>query len=82
MVGRQTGAAGKPPADHRAGRRDRVCFFNHFARGSGTTTPRQRAVVICGAESRDEAAAAARERFAEIEGVADWHLHATTIDRD
>jgi hypothetical protein len=58
----------------------RVCFLNHFARGGKTLTVCQREIVIRRAKSRERAIAAAKKRFARLEGIADWHIHAHTIE--
>ncbi len=40
----------------------------------------QRSIVVPSAESREAAIEAAKQRFAELEGVPDWTLHATFIE--
>jgi hypothetical protein len=58
----------------------RVCFLNHFARGGRSLTVCQREIVIRRAKSRERAIEAAKKRFARLEGIADWHIHAHTIE--
>ncbi len=58
----------------------RVCFLNQFARGPKTITACQRSVMIRSAKTREDAIEQAKRRFAELEGVPDWHLHATMIE--
>ena len=58
----------------------RVCFLNQFARGPRTITACQRAIVIRSAKTCEDAIEQAKKRFAELEGVPDWHLHATMIE--
>ena len=70
---------GSSPADSGAGRSYRVCFMNRFARGRNTITACQRSIVIPCAESREAAIEAAKQRFAELEGVP-WNLHASFIE--
>jgi hypothetical protein len=72
--------AATPPVPDDAGRDYRVCFFNRFARGRQTVTACQRTIVVRGAESREAAVEAAKQQFAEIEGIPDWHIHASMIE--
>jgi hypothetical protein len=58
----------------------RVCFLNQFARGPKVITACQRAIVIRSAKTREDAVEQAKKRFTELEGVPDWHLHATMIE--
>jgi hypothetical protein len=68
------------PDDRNAGRNYRVCFLNHFARGSRTFTACQRSIVIPVADSAEQALEIAKQRFAELEGIRDWRIHAVTIE--
>jgi len=63
-----------------AGRSYRVCFMNRFTYGDNTTTACQRTIVIPSAPSREAAIEAAKQRFAELEGIRDWHIHASFIE--
>jgi hypothetical protein len=58
----------------------RVCFLNRFARGAETITACQRSIVIPSATTREDAVEEAKRRFAELEGVSKWHLHAAIIE--
>jgi len=58
----------------------RVCFLNEFPRGPKNITACQRSIVIHSAKTRERAVEAAKKRFARLEGVPDWHLHATMIE--
>jgi hypothetical protein len=71
---------GSPPADRRVGRSYRVCFMNRFARGRNTITVCQRNIVIPSAESCEAAIEVAKQRFAELEGIPNWQIHASFIE--
>jgi hypothetical protein len=71
---------GSSPAENRAGRGYRVCFLNRFARGRNTVTACQRSIVIPFTESREAAIEAAKQRFAELEGISNWQIHASFIE--
>ena len=60
----------------------RVCFLNEFARGNTIVRPCQRTIIIRSARSRERAVAAAKERFARLEGIRDWRIHAKIIEVD
>jgi hypothetical protein len=68
------------PSDNREDRWYRVCFMNRFARGRNTITACQRSIVIPSAASREAAIEVAKQRFAELEGVPNWQLHASFIE--
>lgn len=70
---------GSSPADNSVGRCYRVCFMNRFARGRNTITACQRSIVISSAESRKVAIEVAKQRFAELEGIPNWQIHASFI---
>jgi hypothetical protein len=80
LVHLQNTLDGSSHADGDAGRSYRVCFMNRFARGSNTTTACQRTVVIPSAASREAAIDAAKQRFAALEGIRDWQIHASFIE--
>jgi hypothetical protein len=73
---------GSLPAEDRAGRCYRVCFMNQFARGRNTITVCQRSIVIPSAESREAAIEVAKQRFAELEGIPHWQIHASFIEAE
>jgi hypothetical protein len=58
----------------------RICFLNQFACGAKTITGCQRSIVIRSAKTREDAIEKAKKRFAELEGVPDWRLHAQTVE--
>ena len=58
----------------------RVGFFNEFARGARLHKVCQRSIVIRCASSAEEAAEAAKRRFAQLEGIRDWRIHAAMIE--
>jgi hypothetical protein len=70
----------RPLAQGGGNRVFRVCFLNHLARADKTFTACQRSIVIPEANSREAAIEAAKKRFAEIEGIPSWRLHADTIE--
>ena len=68
------------PSDHREGRWYRVCFMNRFARGRNTITACQRSIVISSVESCAAAIEVAKQRFAKLEGIPNWQIHASFIE--
>ena len=58
----------------------RVSFINEIARNDKVFRCVQRSIVIRSAHSRTRAIEAAKKRFARLEGVRDWKLHAGTIE--
>jgi hypothetical protein len=67
-------------SDNREGRCYRVCFLNRFARGRNTITVCQRSIVIPSAISREAAIEAAKQHFAELEGIPNWQIHASLVE--
>ena len=67
-----------PPVAQESG--FRICFLNQFPRGAKTITACQRSIVIRSAKTREDAVEEAKKRFAELEGVPDWRLHAQMIE--
>ena len=67
----------KPPG---LASRYRVDFFNTFARGPTSRRVCQRSIVVDAACCAEEAREIAKARFAELEGVRDWHIHAAEIE--
>jgi hypothetical protein len=57
----------------------RVHFLNAFARGSDVVHACQRTLTIRSARSPERAIEAAKKRFARIEGIPDWRVHAQII---
>jgi hypothetical protein len=60
--------------------RYRVNFFNTFARGRRTYKVCRRSILVPRACCAEEALDIAKARFAEYEGVTDWHIHAAGIE--
>ena len=68
----------------------RVCFINEIPRGNINEIPRgnklfrccQRSIVIRSARSPERAIEAAKKRFARIEGIPDWQIHAGLIEME
>jgi hypothetical protein len=58
----------------------RVDFLNQFARNEKTLKVCQRSIVVGAAESAEVAVEIAKARFAELEGIADWRIHAAAIE--
>ena len=58
----------------------RIRFMNEFARNHRLLRVCQRTIVIRSAESPDEAIEAAKSRFAGLEGIRDWRIHASMIE--
>jgi hypothetical protein len=58
----------------------RVCFMNQFARNRTVYRICQRAVVIRCAHTHARAVEAAKKRFARLERIRDWRIHASEIE--
>jgi hypothetical protein len=58
----------------------RVDFFNTFARNEKTYKVCQRSIVVASACCAEEARRIAQARFAELEGVPHWSIHAAEIE--
>jgi hypothetical protein len=58
----------------------RVDFLNEFARGDRVHKVCQRSIFVGAAESPESARAAAIKRFAELENIPDWRIHAAIIE--
>jgi hypothetical protein len=58
----------------------RVCFLNEIPRGDKLFRCCQRAIVIRSARTPERAVAAAKKRFAKLEGIRDWSIHASLIE--
>jgi hypothetical protein len=58
----------------------RVCFMNQFARNRTVYRICQRAVVIRCTHTRARAIEAAKKRFARLERIRDWRIHASEIE--
>jgi hypothetical protein len=60
----------------------RICFINEIARGNKLFRCCQRSIVIRSARSPQRAVEAAKKRFARIEGIHDWNIHAGMIEME
>jgi hypothetical protein len=58
----------------------RVCFINQIPRGPELFRCCQRSLVIRRARSPERAVEAAKKRFARLEGICDWKIHAEIIE--
>lgn len=58
----------------------RVCFFNEIPRNERLFRCCQRSIVIRAARTPERAIEAAKKRFARLEGIRDWKIHAHLID--
>jgi len=58
----------------------RVHFKNRFARDGQVFMACQRSIDIRLAKSRERAIEAAKKRFARLEHISHWHLHAAIIE--
>ena len=66
----------------RAGQMPSYCvsFINDIPRGGKLFHCCQRSVVICTARNPERAVEAAKKRFARIEGICNWNIHAGRIE--
>ena len=58
----------------------RVCFINQIPRGGRLFRCCQRSIVIRRARSPDRAVEAAKKRFARLEGIGNWKIHAERVE--
>jgi hypothetical protein len=58
----------------------RVCFINQIPRGPELFRCCQRSIVIRKARSPERAMEAAKKRFARLEAIRDWKIHAEMIE--
>ena len=58
----------------------RVSFINDIPRGGKLFHCCQRSVVIRAARNPERAVEAAKKRFARLEGICNWNIHAGRID--
>jgi hypothetical protein len=58
----------------------RVCFLNEIARNERLFRCCQRSIVIRAARSPERAVEAAKKRFARLEGIRDWKIHASLVE--
>jgi hypothetical protein len=60
----------------------RVCFINEIPRNDKLYRCCQRSIVVTAAQSEEAAIEEAKRRFAELEGVPDWRIHAALIEAE
>src|SRR5437879_12037239 len=58
----------------------RVRFINEIPRNERLFRCCQRSIIIRSAPSAERAVEAAKEQFAELEGIRDWKIHAARIE--
>jgi len=58
----------------------RVCFINEIPRNDRLFRCCQRSILIRSAPNSERALEAAKQQFAELEGVRDWKIHAALIE--
>jgi hypothetical protein len=58
----------------------RACFINEIPRNDKLFRCCQRTIVIPSAASAEQAIEAAKQQFAELEGIIDWKIHAALIE--
>jgi hypothetical protein len=58
----------------------RVCFINEIPRNDRLFRCCQRSVLIRSAPNAEWAVEAAKQQFAELEGIRDWKIHAGLIE--
>jgi hypothetical protein len=58
----------------------RVCFMNEIPRNDKLFRCCQRSILIRSAPSAERAIEAAKQQFAELEGIRDWKIHAALIE--
>ena len=58
----------------------RVCFINEIPRAGKLFRCCQRSIIIRSARSPERASEAAKKRFARLEGIRDWKIHAGLIE--
>ena len=58
----------------------RVCFINEIPRNAQLFRCCQRSIIIRSARTPERAIEAAKKRFARLEGICDWKIHAALIE--
>jgi len=58
----------------------RVSFINDIPRGGKLLHCCQRSIVIRAARNAERAVEAAKKRFARLEGICNWNIHAGRIE--
>ena len=60
--------------------RYRVCFMNEIPRNEKLFRCCQRSIIIRSARTSERAIEAAKKKFARLEGIRDWKIHAALIE--
>jgi len=58
----------------------RVCFMNEIPRNDRLFRCCQRSILVRSAANIERALEAAKQQFAELEGISDWKIHASRIE--
>jgi hypothetical protein len=58
----------------------RVCFINEVSRNAKLFRCCHRSIVIRSARTPERAVEAAKKRFARLEGIRNWKIHASLIE--
>ena len=58
----------------------RVCFINEIPRNERLFRCCQRSIIIRSARTPERAIEAAKKRFARLEGISNWKIHAALIE--
>jgi len=58
----------------------RVCFINEIPRNEKLFRCCQRSMIIRSARTLERAIEAAKKRFARLEGISNWKIHAALIE--
>jgi hypothetical protein len=58
----------------------RVCFINEIPRNEKLFRCCQRSIIIRSARTPERAIQAAKKRFARLEGIPNWKIHAALIE--
>ena len=58
----------------------RVCFINEIPRNEKLFRCCQRSIIIRSARTPERAIEAAKKRFARLENIRDWKIHAALIE--
>ena len=58
----------------------RVRFINEIPRNERLFRCCQRSIIIRSARTRERAIEAAKKRFARLEGISNWKIHAALIE--
>ena len=58
----------------------RVCFINEIPRNEKLFRCCQRSIIIRSARTPERAIEAAKKRFARLENICDWKIHAALIE--